>query len=1060
MIRKIFTACLVFLAFHLSGQTNDWENQYRIQENKMPARATSYSYRSFTSALSMDRNAAEIKFLKGKWQFQFTPDSKNRTTDFVAKDFDASGWDLIDVPSCWEMKGYGTPIYTNVVYPFTPNAPYIDRRNPVGSYIREFTLPENWEDQQIIIHFGGVSSAFYCWLNGEYIGYSQGSRLPTEFELTKYLKPGKNKLAVQVFRWSDGSYLEDQDHWRMSGIHREVFLMAQPKVHINDFFIRTPLNEDYTEALLQVRPGIAAAEGVGEGWHIKVDLFDALDKPVLKESLIKSVKSIVKEKYPPRDNVYFGLIECELTSPRLWSDEDPYLYKVVLTLSDQNNDVVEVRSSYVGFKEYSYTEEGVFLVNGESVKLKGVNRHDHSDTGGKTMTQEEMKLDIELMKQFNINAVRTCHYPNDPYVYELCDQYGLYVMDEANIETHGIGGKLANDPSWNLSFMDRVIRMVERDKNYTSIFSWSLGNESGCGPNHAAAAGWIKDFDPTRLVHYEGAQGVPTHLDYIPLNSKKWEFNYQKTMTNPTDPAYVDMLSRMYPSIKQLKALTENSYLKRPVVMCEYAHAMGNSLGNLKEYWDIVYANPIIAGGFIWDWIDQGIRSEDADGTVYWKYGGDFGDQPNLGNFCLNGIVNPDRSVKPQLHECKYVFQPLVFEAIDVAKGQVKVHNRMNFKNTAGYYFKWSVAEEGKIVRSGKLDELIIEPGKSTIINLPVQKVKLKEDKEYWLRISMHHQQAPKYAEAGYEVAKQQFLLKTKATTAMPSLAGTKGIIIEDGADQVIVKSSKFEVSWSKKTGRMHNYTYNGEQLIEAGPQANFWRPQTDNDFRGWKSHKLSGYWKDIRSMVPKVKVSVDKSLDTHIQIVVSQRYNDSLAVNTTYKVDNLAAIHVNTHVKMQGQMQMPLRVGSELKVSTALQQLSFYGKGPWENYIDRACAAEVNVYQGEVNDFIHHYITPQECSNYTEVRWLKLTTGKGKGIKIVGAQSLSTSVWPWTPENLEKARHINELEKADHLTLNIDLKQVGVGGANTWSVKAMPIEQYRIQPGDYSYTYTIIPIK
>lgn len=1060
MNRPVLAVCMFFIAVGLKGQSNKWENQHVIQENKMQARTTSYSYRSRDAAQGMERDQAEIYFLNGEWQFRFTPDSKERSADFVGIDYDATSWATIPVPSCWEMQGYGTPIYTNEVYPFTPNAPYIDRTNPVGSYIKEFYLPEKWQDEQVIIHFGGVSSAFFCWLNGEYVGYSEGSRLPSEFDLSRYLKPGKNKLAVQVIRWSDGSYLEDQDHWRMSGIHREVFLMAQPKIHINDFFIRTPLNENYSSALFQIRPEVVVTEGDCKDWNLEVNLFDQTGKAVLDSALQMPVKAIIQEWYPARDNVYFGKMEARLEQPRLWSDEDPYLYKAVITLLDQNNKVVEARSSFVGFRAFAHDDKGVFLVNGQAVKLKGVNRHDHSDTGGKTMTRAEMKRDIELMKLFNINALRTAHYPNDPYVYELCDQYGIYVMDEANIESHGYGGKLANDPSWNLAFMDRVIRMVERDKNHPSVFSWSLGNESGCGPNHAAAAGWIRDFDPTRLVHYEGAQGVPTHPDYIPMNSPQWGVNYHKTMANPTDPAYVDMLSRMYPSLEQLDALGANASLKRPVVMCEYAHAMGNSLGHLKEYWDLVYEYPIIAGGFIWDWIDQGIRSVDEDGTVFWKYGGDFGDQPNLGNFCLNGIVNPDRSVKPQLQECKYVFQPIRFKAADLTEGELFIESLFKFKSTEGYYFKWSVSEEGKVLRSGRVDDFVLEPGGSQLFRLPLKKIKLKADKEHVMRVSMHHKKQTLYSDEGYEVAKQQFLMAPASNVANEPLAGTKGLALIEEGDQVIIESQLFKMSWSRESGQMTTYAYKGQNYIQAGPQANFWRPQTDNDFRGWKSHQQSGFWKNIKSIQPDVKVSADASDPTSIRVQVEHIYSDSLAVHTTYNVDARATVQIQQQVMMNAQMPMPLRIGSELAVNKSLQNMKFYGKGPWENYNDRAFAAEIGVHKGMVADFVHHYVTPQECSNHTEVRWLELTNTNGKGIRITGHQALSTSVWPWLPETLEQARHINELEEADHLTVNVDLKQVGVGGTNSWSEKSKTIEMYQIQPGNYTYTYEISVIK
>ncbi|MCU4174229.1 glycoside hydrolase family 2 TIM barrel-domain containing protein [Carboxylicivirga sp. N1Y90] len=1042
------------------GQTNKWENENIIQENKLPARATSYSYASKQAAISLSREKAKVKFLNGKWSFQFTPHSETSSIEFSKPDFDSKDWALIDVPSCWEMQGYGTPIYTNEVYPFTPNAPYIDRKNPVGSYICQFAVSDKWQGEQVIIHFGGVSSAFSVWLNGEYVGYSQGSRLPSEFDITPYLIDGKNKLAVQVIRWSDGSYLEDQDHWRMSGIHREVYIMAQPKVHINDFFIRSSLHDNYTKACFQIRPEIIGADGTYDGWHLEVDLLDGNNKSVLQEALRKSVKDIIHERYPPRDNVFFGMMQSELKNPQLWSAERPYLYKAIITLLNEKNQAVEVRSAQIGFREYCYTKEGVFSVNGKAVKLKGVNRHDHSDTGGKTMTRDEMRKDIKLMKQYNINALRTAHYPNDPYVYELCDQYGIYVMDEANIESHGIGGKLANNPTWNTAFMDRVIRMVERDKNHASIFSWSLGNESGCGPNHASAAAWIKDFDPTRLIHYEGAQGIPMHSDYIPINSSKWEEKYQNTMVNPTDPYYVDMVSRMYPSLQQLSALANNTVLVRPVLMCEYAHAMGNSLGNLKEYWDIVYTSPNISGGFIWDWIDQGIRSVDEDGTVYWKYGGDFGDKPNLGNFCINGIVGPDRAVKPQLQECKYVFQPIEFTPHDLDAGIINVKSRFSHSSTKGYYFKWTISEEGKVVKSGHLEDVIIKPGEIQQLHIPIHEVKQKNDKEYWLRISMHHKTETLYSNVGFEVAKKQFKLSDYEFGSNNDQVGTNRLKLKENSKHIKVMGAGFELSWSKLSGQMLDYKLKGITVIEQGPTPNFWRPQTDNDFRGWKSHKASAFWQEFSDMFAEVDITVDDSKQEYWKIVVKQHYSDSLLIATTYKVDQKAQVDVTLSIEMNENLPMPLRIGSELKVNNTLQNMTFYGKGPWENYNDRSFAADIGLFEGEVNDFIHHYVTPQECSNFTSVRWLELKNINGYGIRIQGNQPLSTSVWPWTAQNIQNARHINELKEASFLTVNIDLEQVGVGGQNSWSIKAKPIAQYRIKPKNYMFSYSILPVE
>ena len=517
----------------------DWENEAVFGINKLPARATSYSFASEADALAHDRTAARMVSLDGDWQFQFTPDSAGRPTDFHAANFDASAWDTIDVPSCWERRGYGTPIYTNITYPFTPNPPLIDRTNPVGSYVREFEVPADWHDQRIILHFGGVSSAFYVWVNGERVGYSQDSRLPAEFDITDAVQPGTNRLAVQVFRWSDGSYLEDQDHWRMSGLHREVLLLAEPTVALRNFRVRTVLDANFQDAELQVRPEIELPFGTDvSGWQVSARLYDPEGEPVLAQPLTIDAEAIVNESYPQRDNVPFGLLKSSIARPLLWSSETPHLYTLTLALTDAEGREVDVRSTMVGFRDVRFGANAELLINGRETLLIGVNRHDHDDINGKTVSREDMRHDVELMKRYNCNAVRTSHYPNDPYFYELCDRYGIYVMDEANIETHGVGGKITNMTSWTASMVDRVARMVIRDQNHPSIISWSLGNESGTGPAHAAAAIWTKDYDPTRFMHYEGAQGDPTHPDYIPLGDRSRK--RLARMANPDDPGRCD----------------------------------------------------------------------------------------------------------------------------------------------------------------------------------------------------------------------------------------------------------------------------------------------------------------------------------------------------------------------------------------------------------------------------------------------------------------------------------------------------------------------------------------
>ena len=1055
-MKKITLILLFIIGILMNTQANrnDWENELVISKNKLAGRATSYSYTSEEKAKTVNRDQSEMISLDGTWKFNFVPKSEDRPLDFYKSNFDASEWDDIEVPSCWEMKGYGTPIYTNSTYPFTANPPFIDRDNPVGSYVKQFDLPKAWNDKDVILHFGGVSSAFYVWVNGIEAGYSEDSRLPAEFTITPLLKEGKNTISVQVFRWSDGSYLEDQDHWRMSGLHREVLLLAQPKVAINDFFVRTKFDENLLDASLQIRPEIwQSITAKYPGWEVSAKLFDAEGKPVLKDQMKVQVNKIVGEFYPQRDNVPFALMEQKITKPHKWSAENPYLYTLVLSLKDEKGELVEARSCKVGFRDVKI-DGGTLLINGQKVKLFGVNRHDHDHIHGKTVFREDIRKDVEILKQYNFNAVRTSHYPNDPYFYEVCDEYGIYVMDEANIETHGIRGLLSNIPSWHYSFMDRVIRMVERDKNHPSIISWSLGNESGCGPNHAAAAMWVKDFDPTRFMHYEGAQGDPSHKDYVASDSPIWK----ETMANPTDRPYVDVISRMYPSLEQLESMARSPYITRPIMPCEYAHAMGNSLGNMKEYWDLIYKYDNLIGGFIWDYVDQGILATDENGREFFKYGGDFGDTPNDQNCCINGIISSDRKPKPQIEECKYVYQPIVFESIDAGNGMVNVFNRYNFTTTNNVEFRWSVSEDGQELSSGIFEVESIAPQAFATVKVPFKKPKIKAGKEYWLRLSAHTTNDKVWANAGFEVAKEQILLPFYQKEIIAEVKGT--VVLEENDEKYLVSGKKFSVAVDKESGNLVSYLANGQELLKQPLKPNFWRPETDNDERGWKSVQQSGFWKDAQSKLKLVSIKANDNKESGIEIVVTRAIENIVKLVYRYQVSADGSVKVTYDLKADKSLPTILRVGTEVAVSDELSNMSYYGKGPWENYSDRSFAAEVDEFNGKVDDFIFEYVQPQECSNRTEVRWLKLTNEKGQGLLIKGDEPLSCSVWPWTGEMLEKATHTNLLEKQPYYVVNIYHYQSGVGGCDSWSPKAKPIPMYSAEAGDYIYSFEIKAIK
>ncbi len=1095
-MNKLYLFVLLFFTTAVFAQNPEWEDPTFIAKNKMPGRATSYSYKSGSDALKGDRENSRMISLNGTWKFNFVEKEEDRPLDFYRKD--VSGWDEIEVPSNWEMKGYGTPMYVSSGYPFVPESPipedvnpmdwykenfkvpdglspqelrahfmadviaplrptppFITRDNPVGSYMKKFTVPEDWKNERIILHFGGVSSAMYVWVNGEKVGYSQDSRLPAEFDVTSFVKTGENTLAVQVFRWSDGSYLEDQDHWRMSGIYREVMLLAQPKIAIENFFIRTRFDANYQDALLQIRPKITRIqdEEIG-GWTLEAELFSPHNEPVLDEPIMEDVSSIVYESYPQRDNVYFGIMEKKITSPEKWSAEKPVLYTVVLTLKDETGNTVEARSAKVGFREVE-TKNGQLLINGKAIKLYGVNRHDHDSQRGKSVTRDDMLQDVLLMKQFNFNAVRTCHYPNDPYFLDLCDKYGLYVIDEANIETHGVTGYLTNQPEWHMAFADRVVRMVERDKNHPAIISWSLGNESGTGPNHAGAAGWVKDFDPTRFIHYEGAQGQPENKDYVPYGSKEYRERQLGRIGNPTDPEFVDVLSRMYANLEQLEAMAKSPYIKRPIMQCEYAHAMGNSLGNFQEYWDLIRKYPNLIGGFIWDWIDQGILKKDENGKEFFAYGGDFGDTPNSNNFCINGVISSDRKPKPQTYEAKYVMQPVEFSAVDLEKGLIRIRNRYNFTNLAELKLSWTLKEDATEIQSGEIESLILNPGDAKVIQIPVNDFKPTANAEYWLRLSVLLKEDENWADAGHEVAKEQFKFPVQTMAMAQNQNKSTGAEIRESDKIVAISGKAFSAEISKTSGLLVSLKKDGDELLRSELEPYFWRPLTDNDERGWRAQNSLKIWEDLPGMLKLQSLDIDKENAT---VKTNLGYND-LSLSLTYHFTSEGEIDVQFDLNIPEQMPEPIRVGMTTGIPTELQQMSFYGKGPFENYADRNRAAEVDIYSGTVDDFYYNYVKPQESSNHTEVRWLSLTNSQKSGIMIMGSEPLQTSVWPYTAENIREAQHPNEMGKADMLTVNISYKMAGVGGNDSWSINARPIDKYRLLDKQYIFGFKLIPL-
>ncbi len=1048
------TTCLV------AQQQNDWENPYVTGINKENARATMFSYGSVEKAKTVDRNNSDRIFsLNGTWNFKFSPTPQGAPNDFYKSA--VSEWDKIDVPSNWELNGYGTAIYTNIVYPFVVNPPFIDPAdNPVGCYQREFSIPENWDGMNVTLHFGGVSSAFYVWVNGQFVGYSQGSRLPAEFNITNKLQAGKNNVSVKVYRWSDGSYLEDQDHWRLSGIHREVVLLAEPKVRISDFFIQTQLDNDYEDALIKIRPKIQNLSNRDiEGYLLEAMLFDTNGKAVLGKPLTKNVAEIINEQYPRLDNVKFALMQATITNPKKWTAETPNLYTLVFTLKDNNGQVLEAKSTKIGFRSVEISD-GQFLINGQPITIYGVNHHDHNQYNGKVVSREDMLADVIQMKQFNFNAVRTCHYPNDPVWYDLCDEYGLYVMDEANIETHGQGGYLTNQPDWNHAFMERGIRMVERDKNHASVIIWSLGNESGRGPNHAAMAGWIRDYDLTRPIHYEPALGNPGKPGYISSDEEGYPNRSVTLKANPVDQDWVDMWGRFYPTpdmAKQVAGLKGNN---QPVIFSEYAHAMGNSTGNFKELWDVFRSQKRIAGGFIWDWMDQGIVKKDANGDEFWAYGGDYGDPINDANFCINGVIFPDHTPKPGLFEIKQVQQPVAILAKNLNTFTYEAINRNSFLNLNNYSIIWELTANGLSIKNGSMDVPSVKPGDTYSFSLPLKKIaEPKPATEYFVKIDFVLKEKSNWADAGHQVAFGQFKSPSSNSVSTVKIDNIETISIsENNASQLILEGTNFSLTIDKQKGLISNWTKNGITLISGnGLAPSFWRAQTDNDNRGGVTHELLKEWLTSQTNRKVASVLLEDISTSEKQVIITHSILDGKVewINNL-TVSGNGTIKVDASVNMDSDLPMIPKVGLKMQIPNTLNNISWFGLGPHENYIDRVDGVWVGLFKMPLDKFITPYIKPQENANRTGIRWMAFK-GTDSGIKVTGKQHLSMSAVPWTVDQLEKALHPNELPKNDFITVNIDLIQMGVGGNDTWTPsRALPMEKYQIKPGNFEYSFLL----
>jgi len=1028
----VFPLCVIALPAS-AQEINDWENPAVFAINKEPPHATLFPFEARSLALRRDRRASAYHVsLNGRWKFHWVRKPADRPVEFHRVDFDDSAWGEIPVPGNWEVNGFGVPIYLNIPYPFDPNPPHIPHDyNPVGSYRTHFTIPSHWDGREIFLHFGAVKSAMYLWVNGERVGYSQGSKLPAEFDITSYVRAGDNVLAVEVYRWSDGSYLEDQDFWRVSGIERDVYLFATPKVHVRDFGVTAGLDGDYRNGILVVRVEVRNYGAAPRArWGLLVDLLDQGGASVLPQGPIGRDISLAAGA-----STGLGFAET-IPEPLPWTAETPSLYTLLITLMDERGETVEVLSSRVGFRTVEI-RNAQLLVNGRPILIKGTDRHEHDPVTGHVVSEESMRQDIRLMKQFNLNAVRTSHYPNDPRWYELADEYGLYIVDEANIESHGIGYNLTrtlgNDPAWGAAHLDRTMRMVERDKNHPSVIIWSLGNEAGNGVNFYATYRWIKARDSTRPVQYERA-------------GREWN---------------TDLYVPMYPGFQHLIDYAEGNP-DRPLIMCEYAHAMGNSVGNFADYWEIIDRYPVLQGGFIWDWVDQGLRTVNAEGRPIFGYGGDFGPPgtPSDGNFLINGLVAPDRMPHPSLWEVKRVYQYIDVDRVDLARGVIEVRNRYDFKDLRDIRLVWSVLEDGATTQTGAVEELTAAAGESQLIDLPIDIAAPVVGAEYYLHLSFRTRLASELVPQDHEVAFAQFRLPVDAPAQPVVPDGVKPLTVVERGDTVIVRGEQFSTAFHRGSGDMLSYAYRGRELLREAPRPNFWRPPTDNDFGGSWQDKLA-VWRTATDRWEFRSVRVEQVSPERVTVTVRGELRTVGAWHTvTYRVFATGEVIVESHI-VPGRDSMPRmpRFGMRFVVPGAFNNVAWYGRGPHESYWDRQVGAPVGRYAGTVAEQFHPYVRPQETGNKTDVRWMALTDREGRGLLVVGMPLLSLSALHFAIEDLDPGpvklqRHAGDLTPRPDVYVNVDYKQMGVGGINSWGPTALP--EYSLPYREYRYRFLI----
>jgi beta-galactosidase len=1039
---KIIALSVILLLMVIGGahhnrifatNTNDWENPQMIAQNKEPAHCTMIPYADFGKAVNGER--ADSKFylsLNGDWKFHWVPRPDERSKDFFKPEYDVNQWQEIPVPSNWQMHGYGRPIYLNVPYPFKKDPPFIQHdNNPVGSYRTEFEIPGSWKGRQVFIHFDGVESAFYLWVNGKQIGYSQGSRTPAEFNITDYLRGGRNILAVEVYRWSDGSYLECQDFWRLSGIFRNVYLFSTPGLHIRDFEVSCDLDEEYKDAVMMVTARVHNySDEPFNNSKMEVRLLDVENNPVGSDVLMQGSSVFIA---PGAESIV--KMKAKVIDPLKWSAEKPNLYTVLLQLKNEKDEVIELESCKFGFREVE-VRDGQLLFNGAPILIKGVNRHEHDPDTGHFVSPESMLKDIVLMKQFNINAVRTSHYPDDPLWYELCDRFGLYVIDEANIESHGIGYRpentLANKPEWKKAHLDRIIRMVERDKNHPSVIIWSMGNEAGDGTTFEAASEWIHRRDPSRPVHYERA-GRRYHTDIV---------------------------CPMYSRIESIVQYAQEKQ-ERPLIMCEYAHAMGNAVGNLKEYWEAIEKFDHLQGGSIWDWVDQGLRKTTEDGREYWAYGGDFGDEPNDGNFCINGLVFPDRKIPPKLWEVKKVYQSIDIGEEDLSQGKIRVRNKHFFTNLNEFEADWTLYEDGLAIQRGLIGHLDIAPGESEILSLQIEEPELIPGAEYWLRVRFYLDGEKPWAPDAHEIAWEQLNMPYDVppkpemdVSALPELK------LNASDDILTIKGKDFSINFSTALGAITTLIYKDMFIIEEseegvnGPILNAFRAPTDNNrrfSRDWYQAGLNNLKREVKDFT--IETLSPGVIRVLIQTEDKGTENSGFTHRCVYTILGNGCIQIENEISPFGELPTLPKLGVRMKITGDFDHFQWYGYGPQENYPDRKQGAFIGFHESKVSDQYVPYVRPQETGNKEAVRWAALRDKSGAGLLVTAQNPLAVTALHYTADDLDMADHIHELAPIEDIILCLDVWQFGLGNG---SCGPGVIDKYATYPESFNFSYSL----